>query len=58
MEALIAEAAARGETDMGLVSVDSATSRAHHIDQVVSVTTAQISDVQAGQKVDDTPLTA
>src|SRR5437868_8643020 len=30
MEALIAEAAARGETDMGLVSVDSATSRAHH----------------------------
>ena len=30
MEALIAEAAARGETDLGLVSVDSATARAHH----------------------------
>lgn len=30
MEAVIAEAAARGETDMGLVSVDSGTSRAHH----------------------------
>jgi transposase len=30
MEAMIAEAAARGETDLGLVSVDSATARAHH----------------------------
>jgi transposase len=30
MEAVINEAAARGETDMGLVSVDSATARAHH----------------------------
>jgi transposase len=30
MEAVIAEAAARGETDLGLVSVDSATARAHH----------------------------
>ena len=30
MEAVIAEAAARGQTDMGLVSVDSATARAHH----------------------------
>jgi transposase len=30
MEAVIAEAAARGETDLGLVSVDSATTRAHH----------------------------
>lgn len=30
MEVVIAEAAARGETDLGLVSVDSATARAHH----------------------------
>ena len=30
MEAMIAEAAARGEVDLGLVSVDSATARAHH----------------------------
>jgi transposase len=30
MESVIAEAAARGETDLGLVSVDSATARAHH----------------------------
>lgn len=30
MEAVIAEAAARGEADLGLVSVDSATARAHH----------------------------
>ena len=30
MEAVIAEAAARGETDLSLVSVDSATARAHH----------------------------
>lgn len=30
MEAVIAEAAARGQVDMGLVSVDSATARAHH----------------------------
>lgn len=30
MEALIAEAAARGQVDLGLVSVDSATARAHH----------------------------
>lgn len=30
MEAMIAEAAARGQVDLGLVSVDSATARAHH----------------------------
>jgi transposase len=30
MEMVIAEAAARGQVDLGLVSVDSATSRAHH----------------------------
>ena len=30
MDVVIAEAAARGETDLGLVSVDSATARAHH----------------------------
>ena len=30
MESVIAEAARRGQTDMSLVSVDSATSRAHH----------------------------
>lgn len=30
MEAVIAEAAARGQVDLGLVSVDSATARAHH----------------------------
>jgi transposase len=30
MEAVIAEAAARGEADLSLVSVDSATARAHH----------------------------
>jgi transposase len=30
MEAMIAEAAARGQADLGLVSVDSATARAHH----------------------------
>lgn len=30
MEAVIAEAASRGQVDLGLVSVDSATARAHH----------------------------
>lgn len=30
MEAMIAEAAARGQVDLNLVSVDSTTSRAHH----------------------------
>ncbi|MFD0270141.1 transposase [Streptomyces sp. NPDC127106] len=30
MEAMIAETAARGQVDLGLVSVDSATARAHH----------------------------
>jgi transposase len=30
MEAMIAEAAARGQVDMGLVSVDSTVARAHH----------------------------
>jgi hypothetical protein len=30
MDVVISEAAARGETDLGLVSVDSATARAHH----------------------------
>ena len=30
METVITEAAARGQVDMGLVSVDSATARAHH----------------------------
>ncbi|WP_435058985.1 IS5 family transposase [Streptomyces sp. bgisy060] len=30
MEAVITEAAARGQVDLGLVSVDSATARAHH----------------------------
>ena len=30
MEGLIAEAARRGDADLSLVSVDSATSRAHH----------------------------
>jgi transposase len=30
MEAVIAEAAARGQVNLGLVSVDSATARAHH----------------------------
>src|SRR3954471_9626584 len=30
MQALIAEAAARGQVDLGLVSVDSTTARAHH----------------------------
>jgi transposase len=30
MEAVIAEAAAQGQADLGLVSVDSATARAHH----------------------------
>ncbi|MCP2344520.1 transposase [Nonomuraea roseoviolacea subsp. carminata] len=30
MQAMIAEAAARGQTELGLVSVDSTTARAHH----------------------------
>jgi transposase len=30
METMIAEATARGEADLGLVSMDSATARAHH----------------------------
>lgn len=47
MEAMIAEAAARGEADMGLVSVDSATARAHHHAAGMALAPEQLAVLQA-----------
>jgi transposase len=47
MEAVIAEAAARGQTDLGLVSVDSATARAHHHAAGMALAPEQLTALQA-----------
>jgi transposase len=47
MDAMIAEAAARGEADLGLVSVDSATARAHHHAAGMTLDSEQLAALEA-----------
>lgn len=45
MDAMIAEAASRGDVDLGLVSVDSTTARAHHDAAGMAVDSALLDDL-------------
>lgn len=50
MEAVIAEAAARGQADLGLVSVDSATARAHHHAAGMALDPEQLAALEAASE--------
>ena len=52
MEAVIAEAAARGQVDLGLVSVDSATARAHHHAAGMALDPEQLAALEAAAEAE------